>query len=138
MSANRHLAPGVDTTLLNTHFSMVTDAVGGLRFYVKSNKFPPTVNIVRSFSSCSGFISQTILPYVNFLSLGTLDLGINMTVYVPLTSLMPWSSCPNSFAKDISQIFLSGNLNRCLFSWDTPEKQAPVQIPINNFFDVRQ
>ena len=28
MSANRHLAPGVDITLLNTQFSVVTDAVG--------------------------------------------------------------------------------------------------------------
>ena len=62
MSANRHLAPGVDTTLLKTHFAVVTDAVGALRFPVKSNKFPPTVNLVRSFSSFSGFISQTILP----------------------------------------------------------------------------
>ena len=62
MSANRHLAPGVDNTLLNTHFAVVTDAVGALRFPVKSNKFPPTVNLVRYFSSFSGFISQIILP----------------------------------------------------------------------------
>ena len=51
MYANRHLAPGVDTTLLNTQFAVVNDAVGALRFPVKSNKFPPTVNLVRSFSS---------------------------------------------------------------------------------------
>ena len=44
-----------------------------------------------------------------------------MTVFVPLTSLMPWSNCPNSFAKDISQIFLYGTLIRCLYSWATPE-----------------
>ena len=50
MSANRHLAPGVNTTLLKTHFSVVTDAVGALRFPVKSNKFPSTVNLVRSLS----------------------------------------------------------------------------------------
>ena len=62
MSVNRHLSPGVDTTLLNTHFAMVTDAVGALRFPVKSNKFLPTVNIVRSFYYFSGFILQTILP----------------------------------------------------------------------------
>ena len=62
MSANRHLAPGVDTTLLKTHFTVVTDAVGDLRFPVNSNKFPPTVNLVRSFYSFYGFISQTILP----------------------------------------------------------------------------
>ena len=62
MSTNRHLAPGVDTTLLKTHFAVVTDAVGALIFTVNYNKFPPTVNIVRSFSSFYGFISQTILP----------------------------------------------------------------------------
>ena len=89
MSANIHLAPGIYTTLLKTHFSMVTDAVGALIFTVKSNTFPPTVNLVRSFSSFSGFNSQTILPYVTFLSSGTLDFGMNMTVFVPLTSLMP-------------------------------------------------
>ena len=71
MSANRHLAPGFDTTLLKTHFTVVTDAVGELIFPVKSNKFPPTVNFVRSFSYFSGFTSQTIFPYVTFLSLGT-------------------------------------------------------------------
>ena len=62
MSASRHLDPGVETTLLKTHFAVVNDDLGELIFTVKSNKFPPTVNIVRYFSSFSGFISQTILP----------------------------------------------------------------------------
>ena len=46
---------------------------------------------------------------------------MNMTVFVPLTSLMPWASCPKSLAKDISQILLYGTLIRCLYSWATPE-----------------
>ena len=71
MSANRNLAPGVDTTLLNMHFKVLMDAVGEMRFPVKSNKFPPTVNLVRSFFSFSGFTSHTIFPYVTFLSFGT-------------------------------------------------------------------
>ena len=121
MSARRHRAPGVETTLLKTHFYVVTDAVGALRFPVKSNKFPPTVSLVRSFYSFSGFISQNILPKVTFLSLGTLYFGMNMTVFVPLTSLIPWASWPNLLAKDLSQIFLSGPLIRCLYSWATPE-----------------
>ena len=50
MSANRHLAPGVDTTLFKTHLTVVTDAIGALRFPVKSNKFTPTVNLVHYFS----------------------------------------------------------------------------------------
>ena len=55
MSAKRHLSPVVDTTLLKAHFSVVTDSVGALAFPVKPNKFPPTVNMVRSLSSFSGF-----------------------------------------------------------------------------------
>ena len=121
MSSNRHLAPEVDIKLLKKHFDAVTDAVGALRFPVKSNKFPPTVSLVRSFYSFSGFISQNILPKVTFLSLGTLYFGMNMTVFVPLTSLIPWASWPNLLAKDLSQIFLSGPLIRCLYSWATPE-----------------
>ena len=66
MSDNRHLAPGLDTTLLKTHFAVVTDAVGALILPVNSNKFPPTVNLVRSLSSFSGFTLHTILPYVTF------------------------------------------------------------------------
>ena len=62
MSANIYLAPGVDTTLLKKHFAVVAYAVEGLIFHVKYNKFSPTVNLVRHFSSFSGFISQTILP----------------------------------------------------------------------------
>ena len=34
---------------------------------------------------------------------------------------MPWFSCPNSFAKYLSQIFLFGPLTKCLYSWATPE-----------------
>ena len=70
MSDNIHLAPGFDTTLLKTNFAVMTDAVGALIFPVKYNNFQPTVNIVRSFSYFSGFASNTILPYVNFWSLG--------------------------------------------------------------------
>ena len=71
MSAKRHLTPGVDTTLLKTHFTVMADAVGVLRFPVKSNKFLPTVNLVCSFSYFSGFILHNILLYVTFLSFGT-------------------------------------------------------------------
>ena len=66
MSANRHLARAVDTTLLKTHYAVVTDAVGELRFSVKSNKFRPSVNIVRSFSYFSVFISQNIYHRLPF------------------------------------------------------------------------
>ena len=71
MSSNIPISPGVDTTLLKTHFAVVTDAVGAMIFPVKSNKFPPTVNIVHSFSYFSGFTSHTILPCVTSFSLGT-------------------------------------------------------------------
>ena len=70
MSANIHLSPGDDITLLKTHFEVVTDAIGALRFSVMSNKFLPTVNIVCSFSYFSGFTLHTILTYVTFYLLG--------------------------------------------------------------------
>ena len=74
MSANRHLAPGVYTTLFKTHFAVVTYAVGALIFTVRSKNFPLTVNIVISFSFFSGFNSHTILTYVNFYLLGIVSL----------------------------------------------------------------
>ena len=89
MSANRRLAPGVDTTLLKTHFAVVTDTVGALRFPLKYNKFLTTVNLVRSFSYFSSFTSHTILPYVTFLSFGTCSLGMKMTVFVTFIIILP-------------------------------------------------
>ena len=89
MLANRYLAPGVDTTLLKTHFAVVTDGVGALRFPVKSNRFPPTVNLVLSVSYFSGFTSQTIFPYVTFLSYHSETPIMNTTVFVPLNPLIP-------------------------------------------------
>ena len=44
MSANRHLASGVDTTLLKTPVVVGIDDVGSLIFPVKFNKFLPTIN----------------------------------------------------------------------------------------------
>ena len=121
MSANRHLAPGVDTTLLKKKNSVVNDAVGALIFPVKYNKFPPTVNLFHSLSSFSGFTSNTIFPYVTFLYFGTCVLGMKITVFIPFTVMIIWANCPSSFAKDLSQIFLSGPLTRCLYSWESPD-----------------
>ena len=121
MSANRHLVPVVYTTLLKTHFSVVTDAVGELRFPMKSNKSPPTVNLVLYISSFSGFTLHNILPYVTFLSFGTCVLEIKITLFFPFIFLIPWANCPSSFAKYISQIFLSITLTRCIYFWATPD-----------------
>ena len=121
MLVNRHFSPGVDTKLLKTHFSVVTDTVGLLIFPVKSNKFPPTVNMVCSLSSFYGFTLHTIFPYVDFLSFGTCVLEMKMNVFFPFTVLIPWVNCPISFVKDISQKNLSGPLTRCLYSWETPD-----------------
>ena len=88
MSANRHLTHGVDTTLLKIHFSVVADAVEALRYPVKSNKFPPTVNLVRFFSSFSGFNLHTIFPYVTILSFGTCVFEMKITAFFPFTVLI--------------------------------------------------
>ena len=107
MLANRHLPPGVDTTPSKTHFAVATVASGALIFLVKSNKFPTTVNLVRSLSSFSGFTLQNILPYVNFLSLGTCYLRMNMTAFVPFNPLK------------LSQFFCKGSfLNFPLWDFD--------------------
>ena len=66
MSSNRHLSPGVDTTLLKTHFSVVTDAVGVMRFLEKYNKFHPTVNLVLSFSFFFWFHFEYYFSICNF------------------------------------------------------------------------
>ena len=76
MSANRHLAPGFDTKLLKNFFAELTDAVGALIFTVKSNKFPPTVNLVFSFSSFYDFNLHAIFLYVTFYLLGLVFLKL--------------------------------------------------------------
>ena len=116
---NRHLAPGVDTTLLNKHFDVVTDAVGALIFHVNSNNFPPTVNMFLSFSSFSSFNSHTIFLYVPFLYFGTCVFGMKVAVFVTFKVLIPRDNFPSSFAKYHSQKFLSGPLTRFLYSWTT-------------------
>ena len=108
MFSNRHLAPGVDTTLLKTYFSVATDAVGALIFSVKSNNFLPTVNMVRSLFSFSGLTLHTFVPYMPFLSFGPCVLGMKVTVFVPFTVLITWANYTTSFAKGISKKFLSG------------------------------
>ena len=120
MSANTHLDPGVETTLPKTHFEVVTDAVGSIIFPVKSNKFPPTVNMVRSLYSFSGFSSHIIFPYVTFQYFGTCVLEMKITALVSLTVLITWANCSSSFGKDISQFSFSGPFTRCLYSWETP------------------
>jgi len=66
MSAVRHFSPGVEITLLKIHFTVATEAIGVLRFPMKSRRFPPTVRQVFSFTALSGFSAHTIFPYVTF------------------------------------------------------------------------
>ena len=42
----RHLAPGVEMTLLKRHFAVMTVAVGVVNSPAKSRRFPPTVSHV--------------------------------------------------------------------------------------------
>ena len=107
MLANRHISPGVDTILFKTHFAVVTDAIVALRFPVKSNKFPHTVNMVSYFSYFYGFNFPTLLIYLNFLYFGTCVFEMKINVLVPLTVLVPWVNFPSSFSKYRSNFFLS-------------------------------
>ena len=44
---------------------------------------------------------------------------MKITLFVTFTVLIPWASCPSSFTNDRSQIFLSGTLAKCIYSWAT-------------------
>ena len=99
---------------------MVTDDVGALGFPVNSKKFPPTFNLVLSFSYFYVFNSHTIFPYATILYFWTCVFGMNITVFVTFTVLIPWYNCPSSFPNDRYQTFMSGPLTRCLYSWSTP------------------
>ena len=118
ISANRNLTPGVDNTLLSTHFSIVTDAVGALTFPVKSNKLTPM--IIWFFLSLVCFLAH-YLSVCDLFYFGTCVFGINIIVFVPFVVLIPWDKCLSSFENECSQFFLSGPLTRCLYSWATPD-----------------
>ena len=66
MSANRHLDPGIDTTLLKTHFAVVTDAVGALIFPMKSDTFPPAFNDPGLFESIHALFDAHVDPPLVF------------------------------------------------------------------------
>ena len=138
MLSNRHLAPGVDTTFLKTHFSVATGAVGALRFTVKSKTFPSTVNLVFSFSSFFYFHFAYNFALCYFLYFWTCVLWIKMTLSIPFTILISWANCTSSFAKYIYQIFLSGTLTGCLYSWALPDILWLTELASWNFwnFDV--
>ena len=112
----RHLAFGVDMTLLMTHLAVVTDAVGVLKLPVKSKRLPPTVKRVLSLTSLCGLMSHTILPYVVFLFAGIADRRMAVIVLVPFMSLMPWANCPSSLEKERIHVSLLSPYMRCLYS----------------------
>ena len=61
-SATRHLAPGVEITLPNRHFAVVTVSVAVLNMPGKSRRFPPTGIRVRWVSDLCSLMSQTRRP----------------------------------------------------------------------------
>ena len=119
--AKTHFAAGVDTTLLNIHLAVVMVAVGVVNVPA-SCRFPPTVMRVRWVSALLGRMLQTIFGYVTFLVLkGTSSFGIKYMVLVPSIMLItPWDKRPNSLAKDLVHISLSGPLMRWRKSCSTP------------------
>ena len=69
---------------------------------------------VQWVSALLGRMSQTILGYVNFLVLkGTSSFEMKYMVLVPsIILLTPWAKRPNSLARDLVHISLSGPLMR--------------------------
>jgi hypothetical protein len=78
----RNLALGVEMTLLMRIFAVVRPAVRVELSPGYSIWLPPTVNIVRYFSSLCSFMSTTNEPYVTFHPFGISDLRMNQIVFV--------------------------------------------------------
>ena len=77
---------------------------------------------VQWVSALLGRMSQTIFGYVTFLVLkGTSSFGVKYMVLVPSILLItPWAKQPNSLARDLVHISLSGPLMRWQNSCSTP------------------
>ena len=77
---------------------------------------------VRWVPALLGRMLQTIFGYVTFLVLnGTSSFGMKYIVLVPSICLLtPWAKRPNSLAKYLVHISLSGPLMRWRNSWSTP------------------
>ena len=74
------------------------------------------MSLVRCVSAFWGLILAKIIPYVTFLTAGTLSLVMNKMVFVPdgIRVPTPCASHPISFANEFSQMSLVGLLIRCL------------------------
>jgi hypothetical protein len=82
MSMTRNLAPKVEITLLMRIFALVKPAVQVDLSPGYSILSPPTVNMVRSFSSLWSLMSTTNEPYVTFRPFGISDLCMNRILFV--------------------------------------------------------
>jgi hypothetical protein len=82
MSKTKNLAPRVEITLLMRIFAVFKPAVQVDLSPGYSIWSPPTVYLVRSFSSLWSFMSTTNEPYVTFRPFGILDLRMNRIVLV--------------------------------------------------------
>jgi hypothetical protein len=108
MSMTRNLAPKVQMMLLMRIFAVVKPAVRVDLSPGYSIVSPPTVNLVRSFSSLWSLMSTTNEPYVTLSPLGIFDLRINHIVFVLYSLLI-------SFA--VNHIHLILYLNFVMSSW---------------------
>ena len=104
------------------HLIVVRSAVAQLLSPGKSMRLPPTVSLERCVSALWGRMSQTKREYVGILCLGTLCLGINAIVFVPVGIRVPTplTRRPSSLAKEVLQIAAWLVFIRCLYSSDAP------------------
>ena len=90
MSAVSQLVLRVETMLFRRNFAVVNGAVGVLRTPEYSSKFPTNVSMVRCVLKLFGFMSHTVLPYVNFFVANvTSFLVMKNTVLVIFIFLIP-------------------------------------------------
>jgi hypothetical protein len=108
MLMTRNLAPKVEMTRLMRIFTVVKPAVQVDLSPGYSILPPPTVNLVRYFSSLWYLMSTTNEPYVTLRTFGVSDLCLNRIVLVLYSLLI-------SFAVDIIHFILY--LNFVMSSW---------------------
>jgi hypothetical protein len=110
-------------TLFKYILTVIISTVGVLTLNGQTIQLPPTVSIVRFWSSFSGRYVTTVFPYVMFhlWSSGILSYLMNTMVSVPLVPGMPWARRPNSLVYDLPhRLEYFGLCSSCHISMSSP------------------
>jgi hypothetical protein len=119
MSMTKNFAPKVEMMLLIRFFAAVKPAVRVDLSPGYSMLSPPTVNMVRSFSSLWSLISTANKPYITLRSSGIFDLCMNLIVFVLYSLLILFA---------VDRIHFTLYLNFVMSSWCLSDLPVSGQI----------